>query len=437
MTSELARHIDRVLTLVLGALYVSGATWCVLALVVGPWPEFHSLPVFVATAAAAYVIGGTVLAVGLSGRTMPKSAAAALVAMGSIAVALVAGSSGAHGVAVLGGLYTYVTAISFLWFRLPVAVAQLALAAVTYVAALRVADAPGAAATWVVTVGIAIGGAGLVGALANWLRRLYLVESELAARLREADELKSTFLQAVSHELRTPLAVVRGYSETLDHHRDRLEENQVVDMLGRLRGASQRLDELLSDLLDVERLQRGDARPHREPCNVDALITRAVAETASPTHHVEVDVVPFEANVEAAKLERIIANLVDNAVKHTPPGTRVRVRARPWPGQGSPPGLELQVADDGPGLEAALTGRLFRPFEQGSVSARAPSPGVGLGLAIVERFTHLHGGLITTGPGLDRRGVSFDLKIPGASANEDERRRGPASPAGGLDTAAG
>jgi signal transduction histidine kinase len=436
MTTELAQRIDRVLTMVLGALYVSGASWCVLALAVGSWPEFRSLPVFLATAAVAYVIGTTVLVIGWSGRTLPKSVAAALVALGSIAIALVAGSSGAHGVAVLGGLYTYVTAISFLWFRLPVAIAQLALAAVTYVAALRLAGAPGAAATWVVTVGIAVGGAGLVGALASWLRRLYLVESELAARLREADELKSTFLQAVSHELRTPLAVVRGYSETLDHHRERLEEDQVVDMLSRLRGASKRLDELLTDLLDVERLQRGDARPHREPCSIDALVTRAVTETASPTHHVEVDVVPFEANVEAAKLERIIANLVGNAVKHTPPGTRVRVRARPWPEQDGPSGLELQVADDGPGLDAALRGRLFQPFEQGAHSARAPSPGVGLGLAIVERFTHLHGGLVTTGPGIAGRGVSFDLRIPGVSAPEDIERRGPASRAGGLDTAA-
>ena len=436
MTRELAHRIDRVLTLVLGALYVTGASWCVLALAVGSWPEFRSLPVFLATAVAAYVIGGTVLVIGWSSRPLPKAVAATLVALGSIAIALVAGSSGAHGVAVLGGLYTYVTAISFLWFRLPVAVAQLALAAVTYIAALRLAGAPGAAATWVVTVGIAIGGAGLVGALASWLRRLYLVESDLAARLREADELKSTFLQAVSHELRTPLAVVRGYSETLDHHRERLEENQVVDMLSRLRGASQRLDELLTDLLDVERLQRGDARPHREPCNIDALITRAVAETASPTHRVVVDVVPFEAHVEAAKLERIIANLLGNAVKHTPPGTRVQVRARPWTEQGAPPGLQLQVADDGPGIEAALNDRLFRPFEQGSVSARAPSPGVGLGLAIVERFTHLHGGRITTGPGLAGRGVSFDLTIPGASTREDDEQRGPAARTPGLDTAA-
>ena len=437
MTTELAHRIERVLTLVLGALYVSGASWCVLALAVGSWPEFQSLPVFVATAAVAYLIGGAVLAVALSGRTLPTSVAATLVAMGSIAIALVAGSSGTYGVAVLGGLYTYVTAISFLWFRLPVAVAQLALAAGTYVVALRVADAPGATASWVVTVGIAVGGAGLVGALASWLRRLYLVESELAARLREADELKSTFLQAVSHELRTPLAVVRGYSETLDHHRERLEENQVIDMLSRLRGASQRLDELLTDLLDVERLQRGDARPNREPCKVDALIARVVTEIATPTHPVEVDVVPFEANVEAAKLERIIANLVGNAVKHTPPGTRVRVRARPWLHHGDPCGLELQVADDGPGLEPALSGRLFRPFEQGTVSARAPSPGVGLGLAIVERFTHLHGGLITTGRGLDGRGVSFDLKIPGVSADEDGDGRGLSSRSGDRDRATG
>ena len=328
MTSDLAQRIDRVLTLVLGALYATGATWCLLALAVGAWPAFLSLPVYVATIVVAYVIGGAVLAVGALGRPLPSGIAAALVATGSIAIALVAGSSGPGGVAVLGGLYTYVTAISFLWFRTGVAVGQLAFAGAAYVVALRVAEAPGATATWVVTVGIAAGGAGLVGALASWLRRLYLVESELAARLREADELKSTFLQAVSHELRTPLSAVRGYSETLDTHRERLEDEQVADMLSRLRGASERLDELLTDLLDVERLRRGDLRPHRRPCDVAAVVSRVVDESARESHDLDVEVVPFEANVEAAKLERIVANLVGNAIKHTPPGTRVRVRAR-------------------------------------------------------------------------------------------------------------
>lgn len=421
MTSEVAQRIDRVLTLVLGALFVTGATWCLLALGVGAWPEFVSRPVYVATLVAAYAIGGGVLLVGWSSRTLPVPVAAALVATGSVAVTLVGGSAGPNGVAVLGGLYTYVTAISFVWFRMPVAIGQLAFAGAAYVIALRVAGAPGALATWVVTVGIAAGGAGLVGALASWLRRLYLVESDLAARLREADELKSTFLQAVSHELRTPLAAVRGYSETLDQHRERLREDQVTDMLARLRGASERLDELLTDLLDVERLQRGDVRPQRRPCDVSELVHRVVGEIAADGHRVEVDVEPFEATIEPAKLERIVANLVGNAVKHTPPGTRVRVSARAWPAIGDEQGLELEVADDGPGLDPALASRLFRPFEQGSGSARAPSPGIGLGLAIAERFTHLHGGRIWTSPGLEGRGVCFHLQIPGDTSLDRHR----------------
>lgn len=418
MTSDLAQRIDRVLVLVLGALFVTGATWCLLALATGAWPRFASLPVYVATIGVAYVIGGVVLGLGWVRGAIDSRLAIVVVALGSVAVALVAASSGPHGATVLGGLYTYVTAISFLWFRPPVALAQLLFAGLAYGAALRLTGAPGASATWVVTMGIAIGGAGLVGALASWLRRLYLVESELATRLREADELKSTFLQAVSHELRTPLAAVRGYSETLDERREHLGDDQVTDMLGRLRGACERLDDLLADLLDVERLQRGDVRARRRPCDVQQLVARAIEETRTAGHDIGIDVDAFEADVEPVKVQRIVTNLVANAVKHTPPGTRVRIRARPWAPRPGSRGLELEVADDGPGLEPSLASRLFRPFEQGSTSARAPSPGIGLGLAIVERFTHLHGGRIRTTAGLDGRGVCFHVRIPGHPVDE-------------------
>ncbi len=421
MTSELAHRIDRVLTLLLGALFLTGAAWCLLALAVGAWPGIVSRGVYLATIVAAGAVGVAVLAVGWSGRTMPTPLAAVLVACGSVAVALVAGSAGPHGAAVLGGMFTYVTAISFLWFRLPVALAQLGLAGLVHVLALRVADAPGAAATWLVTLGIAAGGAGLVGALGSWLRRLYLVETDLAARLREADLLKSTFLQAVSHELRTPLAAVRGFSETLDEHHGRLRDDQVADMLARLRGASERLDALLGDLLDVERLQRGDVRPHRAPCDVQELLERVLDDLPAEDHHVEVDVPAFDADIDAAKVERVLANLLRNAVKHTPAGTRVRVRARPWTdAQAGGRGVEIEVADDGPGLDPTRAARIFEPFEQGGDAAQAASPGIGLGLAIVHRFTQLHGGRVHAGPGLDGRGVAFHLRIPGGEQTADE-----------------
>ncbi len=414
MTTELARRIDRVLTMLLGALFLTGAAWCSVALSVGAWPDFRSVPWFVATLGGAYILGGVVLWWGWTRGRLDVRLAVLVVAMGSVAVAFVATSSGPVGATALGGLYTYVTAISFLWFSLPVALGQLVFAGASYAAALQMAGAEGAPATWLVAMGIAAGGAGLVGALASRLRRLYIDEAELAVKLREADELKSTFLQAVSHELRTPLAAVRGYTETLDHHLPRLADDQVGFMLGRLRGASERLDSLLSDLLDVERLQRGELQPRRAPCHVAPLIATVVDELDAAGGQIELDVEECVAHLEAPKVERIVANLVGNAVKHTPAGTRVRVTARPLGRNG----LDLRVADEGPGLEPGLGARMFRPFEQGQPSSRAASPGIGLGLAIVERFVELHGGEITTSPGLGGHGVSFNVLLPGGDGPE-------------------
>jgi signal transduction histidine kinase len=414
MTSELADRIDRILTLLLGALYVTGPTWCVLALALGGWPQLLSVPLYLAVAATAYVTGTAVLLWGWRRGPLDWRVAAVLAALGSGVIALGATTAGPIGATAFGGLYTYVTAISFLWFPLPVALAQLALAGVTYAAALQVSGAPGGVATWALVMGTATAGAGVVGLLASRFRRLYLDEAQLAVKLAEADELKSTFLQAVSHELRTPLAAVQGYTETLDEHLHRMEAEQVSDMLGRLRGASRRLDGLLGDLLDVERLRRGAVPPRRAPCEVAPLLAEALDELVTDTHEVELDLEDVVANVEAAKLERIVVNLVGNAVKHTPPGTRVLVRARAW----SEHGLQLDVADDGPGLDGELVTRLFEPFEQGRASSSAPKPGMGLGLAVTERFVDLHGGEIWTEPGLDGRGVTFRVRLPGRDDGE-------------------
>lgn len=183
-------------------------------------------------------------------------------------------------------------------------------------------------------------------------------------------------------------------------------------MLGRLRDASERLDGLLTDLLDVERLQRGTVEARRAPCEIARLVAGAAEQVETDSHEVEIEVTEFIAEVEAAKVERIVVNLLGNAVKHSPPGTRVVVRAREWGYRG----LELEVADDGPGLDPGLDERMFQPFEQGRGSSRAPSPGIGLGLAIVERFVELHAGEIWSEPGLDGRGISFRLQLPGGAA---------------------
>lgn len=416
--ATLRRHT----TVVLGALFFTGAVWVTISLLVPTWPQLRNEPLIWGTVGAAYVVGLGTMWWGRYRAPLSDRVAQAIVALGTTAATLVVIGGGPHAAGAYGGFYGYVTAISFLAFTWAEATVQLVYAGAAYAVALALVDAPGAVAQWVVVVGIATGGAGLVGFVGQRLRGLYLAERDIAARIAEADRLKSTFLQAVSHELRTPLAAVRGYASTLDQHLQRLSPDQLELMLERLRFSAERLDTLVQDLLDVDRLQRGDARARREPTDVGVVVAQAVDTVERAEHPLELDAPSFVVNVEPSKLERIVANLVANAVKHTPAGTCIAVSVEPDPDTG---GLHLVVADDGPGIDEDVRAGLFQPFTQGRDAAGRASPGTGIGLALVERFTALHGGRVGVrdGPG---GGVAFDVWIPDGDPDHGDRPLGPA-----------
>ncbi len=219
------------------------------------------------------------------------------------------------------------------------------------------------------------------------LREAFEREREAARRFRELDEMKNMFLEAVSHELRTPLSAILGFALTLERSDVGLSEQRSKELISRLAVNARKLDRLLSDLLDLDRLSRGILEPRRRAVDVGQLVRQVVDATeATWGRNVEVDAYPVTAWLDGPKVERIVENLVANAIRHTPDGTRVWVRVQPETG-----GVVIAVEDEGPGVPAELQAAIFEPFRQGP-QTRSHSPGVGVGLSLVARFAELHGG---------------------------------------------
>jgi PAS domain S-box-containing protein len=238
------------------------------------------------------------------------------------------------------------------------------------------------------------------------LEQELLAKREEAAELRAIDELKTTFLRAVSHDLRTPLAAILGLSVTLETQED-LGSAEGRDFARRISLNARKLDRIVSDLLDLDRISRGILEPSLEETDLGELVRRVVAESELPADHqteLETESVTIEA--DAAKIERIFENLLSNAVRHTPPESRIWIRVGP-----EARGALLVVEDDGPGVPAEHRESIFQPFGQGA-GAPEHAPGVGIGLAVVARFAELHGGRAWV---QDREGggASFHVFLPG------------------------
>jgi PAS domain S-box-containing protein len=214
-------------------------------------------------------------------------------------------------------------------------------------------------------------------------------ERAAAEHLRTLDELKSGFLQAVSHDLRTPLASVLGISLTLQRGRGQLGPADTDDLLGRLTANARKLDRILTGLLDLERLDRGIIELHRERVDLARLVAGVVSEAREElltSHPVSLELLPVQVLADAAKVERIVENLLANAARHTDPGTPIWVRVT----RGDR-GALLCVDDAGPGVPVEQRESIFRPFQRGR-GAGSYAPGSGVGLALVAQFASLHDG---------------------------------------------
>jgi PAS domain S-box-containing protein len=219
------------------------------------------------------------------------------------------------------------------------------------------------------------------------LSRALEVEREAATRLRALDEMKNTFLQAVSHDLRTPLAAILGLAITLERGDVQLEATDAQDLARRIADNARRLDRLVTNLLDLDRLARGIVTPKLQPTDVGALVRRVVEESdLIAGSRLRTDLASVTIPIDGAKVERIIENLLANTVRHTPATSAIWIGVRE-----DPEGVVISVEDDGPGVAAQLADAIFEPFRQGP-DAPQHSPGVGVGLTLVRRFAELHGG---------------------------------------------
>jgi signal transduction histidine kinase len=236
-------------------------------------------------------------------------------------------------------------------------------------------------------------------------------ERDAVERLQAMDEVKNTFLQAVSHDLRTPLTAILGFALSLQKEEELgLTAEDRRELAGRLAANARRLNRLVTDLLDLDRLQRGVLEPALTPTDVGALAKSVLAGLDGvPRHRIQPEVDSVIVSIDPAKVERILENLLVNAAKHTPPRATIWLRV-----SAHEDGALIMVEDDGPGVPEGIRTTIFEPFRQGPDGASDPSPGMGIGLSLVSRFAELHGGRawVEERPG---GGASFRVHLPGAA----------------------
>ena len=241
----------------------------------------------------------------------------------------------------------------------------------------------------------------LARTLEGMLQALDDARAQTEATLRH----QRAFVADASHELRTPLTSVLANLELLSVQLDESELGDAAD--GALRSA-QRMRRLVADLLLLARTDAGRVPP-RAATDVGEVLTEAAAELEpiAAGHTISIDAGRGVVDGTRDDLHRLTANLIENAIRHTPPGTTVHASVRTHDGE-----VELVVEDDGPGISAELADRVFERFVRGGADRSAGSSG--LGLAIVQAVAESHGGSVRLEPG-EGGGARFVVRLPAAA----------------------
>lgn len=250
-------------------------------------------------------------------------------------------------------------------------------------------------------------------------------EQDATARLTELDDMKNAFLRAVSHELRTPLTTIVGSSVTLQERRAELPDQLQGQLIDSVVRNAQRLKTLLADLLDIDRLTSGVVEATTTPTELSALVGRVLEAMDTGHHDISMEAEAVTVPVHAPSIERIVENLVSNAIKHTGDDTPITIRVAP-----GADGAIVTVADEGPGIPPEVADTIFQPFVQGPDSSAHHSPGTGIGLTLVEGLVALHGGSIRYEPN-QPSGSRFVVRLPetpaGQVPSKGEQHRDPAA----------
>jgi signal transduction histidine kinase len=216
----------------------------------------------------------------------------------------------------------------------------------------------------------------------------------MVAKLAAAERARRELVASVSHDLRTPLTNLRLIAEGLED--DIFEPSRTREQLRLLATDVRALGSLIDDLFELSRLEAGDIRWSLEQVRLDELVRETIdamrpqadAGKISICTELQAPLVPARGNPE--QLQRVLLNLIQNAIRHTPPDGSVVVRAEPAPGRR----VEVEVADSGAGIDPELRERVFEPFVQGPSRVGGENGSAGLGLAIARAIVEAHGGRI-------------------------------------------
>src|SRR6185503_10290954 len=225
-------------------------------------------------------------------------------------------------------------------------------------------------------------------------------------------QLKDEFLATLSHELRNPLNVILGYSELLLRMPEIERSSRLAQMAEALRRNAQSQSQLINDLLDLSRLQRGKISLNQETVSLAAIIDSAVETVRADASSKGIDIRLLGSDQlllvdgDRLRLQQIAWNLLNNAVKFTPHGGHIDIALQ------NENGAVLVVADTGQGIDPSFLPHVFEMFRQADGSNRRRHGGLGIGLALVRQLVQLHGGTIeaeSDGPG---KGSRFTVRLP-------------------------
>ena len=247
------------------------------------------------------------------------------------------------------------------------------------------------------------------------IERVRLVEEmDRVKRTVETDRLRSALLTSISHDLKTPLAAILGAGGTLRDLATSLSEAQKAELVATVVEESERLNRFIANLLDMTRLESGALAPHATPCDLGEVVGSALrrADKILARHRVEVAIAPGlpMLAVDAVLFEQALFNILDNAAKFAPEGSRVRIEA--WRDGNV---AELHVMDEGPGIPPDDLERIFDKFHRVTKGDQV-RPGTGLGLAISRGFVEAMHGIVTAANRADRPGAVFTIRLPLAVA---------------------
>ncbi|MBO0853152.1 MAG: sensor histidine kinase KdpD [Nocardia sp.] len=255
----------------------------------------------------------------------------------------------------------------------------------------------------------------VAGQAAGLVRQRQLAEqAQATAGVMAADRLRRALLSAVSHDLRTPLAAAKAAVSSLRSEDVHFSSADTAELLATIEESTDQLTALVGNLLDSSRLAAGVVEPHLRQVYLEEVVNRAVVGVGMgtpdlrrrTTERVKVEVGEIAVRADSGLLERVLANVIDNALRYSPADTPIRVGAE-RDGQR----VAITVVDYGPGLPTGLEEQLFEPFQR--LGDRDNSTGVGLGLSVVRGFVDAMGGTVHAEP-TPGGGVTMVIELPGS-----------------------